>query len=373
PWGYPSSKIKIMKHGENGTKIAFLSRHGVGHTLNPSEIPSRANIAALKHLGAKVIIAYSAVGSLQQEIKPRDFVIPSQIIDRTKGIRPSTFFENGIAAHAMFGDPFNAELTNIIWSARESIFGDNNNKSDVDGVNVEMHKDKTLICMEGPQFSTRAESRLYRSWGCDVINMSALPEAKLAREAEIAYQMICMSTDYDSWREEVGVVTVDVVVNNIQKNSENAKKLLSAILPGIERALDEGKFEEIVGTMKFSSITSQSMRNPETLKKLEYILPGLKFSSFFAYPIFLIFLIIILLSPQPPKKFFIKDGGAKLEEQRISVLKPPEIISLGKEPDKLQAHDNSNDEATKTRIMMSGSLKLGENSYDLWFWRAGSW
>ncbi|CAG8540361.1 6264_t:CDS:2 [Ambispora gerdemannii] len=272
PWGYPSSKIKIMKHGENGTKIAFLPRHGIGHALNPSEVPSRANIAALKHLGVKVIVAYSAVGSLQQEIKPCDFVIPSQIIDRTKGIRPSTFFENGIAAHVMFGDPFNADLTNIICSACESIFS--NNKIDADGINVELHMDKTLVCMEGPQFSTRAESRLYRSWGCDIINMTVLPEAKLAREAEIAYQMICMATDYDSWKQNAEVVTVDLVISNSRKNIENAKKLLSAILPEIESALDKGKFDDIFGTMKSSDMTSQSAKNPETVKKLEYILPG---------------------------------------------------------------------------------------------------
>lgn len=202
PWGFPSGSITISKT-DLGFPVAFLARHGAHHDLLPSDVPSRANIAALKRLGVKAIIAFSAVGSLQQEIKPRDFVLPTQIIDRTKGIRPSTFFEKGFVAHAMFGEPFDLKLNKLISDAIPSkgfLEG-----FDTDGTpvlhtkeNTNNGEDLTIICMEGPQFSTRAESRLYRSWGGSVINMSVLPEAKLAREAEIAYQMICMSTDYDS-------------------------------------------------------------------------------------------------------------------------------------------------------------------------------
>ncbi|KAJ3079365.1 hypothetical protein HK102_003833 [Quaeritorhiza haematococci] len=266
PWGYPSDKIVIAltpaKH-----KIAFLARHGRGHHLNPSEVPSRANIAALKHIGVQVILAFSAVGSLREEIKPCDFVLPTQIVDRTKGIRPSTFFEGGITAHAMFADPFNEELADIIYAQRHVCEGDD----------VTFHRNKTLVCMEGPAFSTRAESHMYRSWGCDIINMSVLPESKLAREAEIAYQMVCMSTDYDCWKENHEDVTVEYVISNLHKNSENAKKLLLAVIPAVDAAINEGRLkslEGLVGSMKSASITAEERRKPEAVKRLDYILPG---------------------------------------------------------------------------------------------------
>ncbi|RIB04905.1 nucleoside phosphorylase domain-containing protein [Gigaspora rosea] len=262
PWGYPSSKIIIVEDSR-GSQIAFLSRHGAGHQYNPSEVPSRANIAALKHIGVEVIIAFSAVGSLREEIKHQDFVLPDQIVDRTKGIRPSTYFEGGVVAHTTFADPFNPLLAEIIYSHRHCL-----------GANVTLHRNKTVVCIEGPAFSTRAESHLYRSWGCDIINMSALPEAKLANEAEIAYQMICMSTDYDCWKQDEVSVTVEVVISNLNKNAENAKKLLGEILPDLEKAVEEGKFEEIKGVMKASCITRKDARNEEVIKKLEYILPG---------------------------------------------------------------------------------------------------
>jgi 5'-methylthioadenosine phosphorylase len=177
PYGYPSDKILIAQD-PSGHQVAFLARHGRGHFLNPSEVNVRANIAALKHLGVEVILSFSAVGSLRQEIAPRDFVLPSQIIDRTKGIRPSTFFEQGVVAHVGFADPFCPELAQLILEHQAACEG------------VTFHSEKTLVCMEGPAFSTRAESHMYRSWGGDIINMSVLPEAKLAREAEIVYQMV---------------------------------------------------------------------------------------------------------------------------------------------------------------------------------------
>lgn len=243
--------------------VAFLARHGRGHYLTPSEVPNRANIAALKSIGVEAILAFSAVGSLREELKPRDFVLPSQIIDRTKGIRPSTFFEDGLVAHAMFADPFSSVLEQVIWEQRGVIeAGD-------------FHRHKTLICMEGPQFSTRAESHMYRIFGGDLINMSALPEAKLAREAEIAYQMICMSTDYDCWKEHEEPVTVEAVVANLKANTNNAQRLLGAILPGVHAAILNGKvMDGLKGSMRFACMTSPDKRSKEAVKKLEYLLPG---------------------------------------------------------------------------------------------------
>ncbi|KAG0217201.1 CorA metal ion transporter [Mortierella sp. NVP41] len=262
PWGKPSDAITIAKTS-TGLHIAFLARHGRGHYLTPSEVPARANIAALKSIGVEVIIAYSAVGSLREELKPRDFVLPSQIIDRTKGIRDSTFFEDGLVAHAMFADPFSAVLEQVIWDQRGVIEGG------------DFHRAKTLVCMEGPQFSTRAESHMYRSFGADLINMSVLPEAKLAREAEIAYQMICMSTDYDCWKEHEVAVTVEAVVANLKANSNNAQRLLAAILPGLEKVVESGlALEGLKGSMRFACMTAPEKRSAEAVKKLEFLLPG---------------------------------------------------------------------------------------------------
>ncbi|KAJ1558989.1 hypothetical protein HK096_002008, partial [Nowakowskiella sp. JEL0078] len=233
PWGYPSDKI-IISETPTKHKIAFLARHGRGHFLNPSEVPVRANIAALKHIGVRVILAFSAVGSLRQEIAPRDFVLPSQVVDRTKGVRSSTFFDNGVTGHVGFADPFDAEIADIVWAQRSVLSAPST-----------FHRDKTLVCMEGPAFSTRAESHLYRSWGCDVINMSVLPESKLAREAEIAYQMVCMSTDYDCWKVEEEAVSVEAVVANLGKNANNAKALVVAVIPELANALDAGKWNSL--------------------------------------------------------------------------------------------------------------------------------
>lgn len=254
PWGKPSDSLVIGKYHDK--KVAFLPRHGRGHFIPPSEIPCRANIAALKMLGVKEIVSFSAVGSLQEEIPPRDFVLPSQIIDRTKGIRPSTFFEDGIVAHAAFGDPFSEYLADIIYSCKGVL------------ESAAMHRGKTLVCMEGPLFSTRAESMLYRQWGGDIINMSVLPEAKLAREAEIQYQMVCMSTDYDSWRSEEEAVTTEEIMKYFSANTANAKRLLKEILPKLGDAPNV-----LEGSMKHAVITAPDKRNPKTVEKLKYILP----------------------------------------------------------------------------------------------------
>lgn len=198
PWGKASSPISIART-RSGNIIAFLARHGLTHSISPSKVPSVANIAALKSLGVRAILAFSAVGSLREEIAPKDFVIPSQLIDRTKGVRRASFFGEGeeaaVVAHASFGDPFDERLRPIvegmyvvrcaaalICSTREALAEH--------APSVRVHSNKTGVCMEGPQFSTRAESLMYRQVGGDIINMSALPEAKLAREAEISYVLI---------------------------------------------------------------------------------------------------------------------------------------------------------------------------------------
>lgn len=253
PWGKPSDKILIGKY--QGKEVAFLPRHGRGHFLSPSEIPNTANICALKNLGVEEIVAFSAVGSLREKIAPMDFVLPNQIIDRTKGIRESTFFKNGLVAHAPFGDPFSKYLSKVIEETANEI-------------HLKIHLDKTLICMEGPLFSTRAESKMYRELGGDIINMSVLPEAKLAREAEIHYQMVCMSTDYDSWKDHEEGVTVEMVLDYLHKNAETAKKLIAQLIPKLGRSEDKS----LLGTAKYSIITSPEKRNPEALEKLKVLL-----------------------------------------------------------------------------------------------------
>lgn len=273
PWGKPSSPITIAK-SERGFLVAFLARHGIGHHYTPSEVPARANMAALKHIGVEAVIAFSAVGSLQEHIRPEDFVVPSQIIDRTKGIRPASFFENGVVAHAMFGDPFDAGLNALVSRvAPAAMQGD----CKVHSATSE-NKDVTLVCMEGPQFSTRAESHLYRSWGASVINMSVLPEAKLARECEIAYQMVCMSTDYDCWRVGEEAVTVEAVMKHVRNNTANAGRVALAVVDAVQDAL-EGKTQDTIGaglagSMKFAIMTAPDKRTAAEMSKLEYILPG---------------------------------------------------------------------------------------------------
>ena len=210
PFGDPSDAITLGDIGD--THAAFLPRHGVGHRLSPTELPSRANIYALKSLGVEYIIAVSTVGSLKEKIKPMDIVIPDQIIDRTF-LRPDTFFGNGIVGHVAFADPYCPHLSDVLYDAAHQ-----------SGVRV--HDGGTCIVMEGPQFSTRAESELYRSWGADIILMTALPEAKLAREAELCYGMMAIVTDYDCWNELSETVSTAMVVSNLKKSVQTAKKIL---------------------------------------------------------------------------------------------------------------------------------------------------
>ncbi len=256
PWGLPSDEITIAEYA--GLKIAFLPRHGKGHFITPSNIPARANIAALKMLGVEEIIAFSAVGSLKEEIAPGHFVLPEQIIDRTRH-RPDTFYDEGIVVHVSFGDPFSQALANVVAEA-------------VGGMELTLHRGETLICMEGPTFSTRAESKLYKSWGAGIINMSVLPEAKLAREVEIAYQMICMSTDYDSWREHSGAVDADEIMAVVRKNSATAQEVLRRTL-----ALLAQKHPlqcPSKSAVQFGIITAPEKRPPAVRDKLNQLLPG---------------------------------------------------------------------------------------------------
>ncbi len=270
PWGSPSDHIVIAAvPSQPDIKIAFLARHGRGHFLSPSEVPVRANIAAFKRLGVKVILSLSAVGSLRKEIRPKDFALPSQIIDRTKGIRNDTFFESGFTSHVSFGDPFEKELADLIYEQRDVLQGED----------LVFHREKTLVCIEGPAFSTRAESHMYRAWGADVINMSVLPEAKLAREAEIAYQMVCMATDYDSWKVDQEPVNVETVVHNLELNSDNAKRLLLAVIPVIANLIQKDELSCIArlnGSAVNACVTRQDLRNPAQVEKLSYLLPSLK-------------------------------------------------------------------------------------------------
>ncbi len=212
PFGDPSGPFTLATL--RGKRVAFLARHGDGHRLMPSELNFRANIFGFKLLGVEYILSASAVGSLREEYKPLDLVIPDQFFDRTKG-RISTFFGGGIVAHVGFAHPFCKPLSDIAFeSARKA------------GATV--HKGGTYVCMEGPQFSTLAESKLYRSWGMDIIGMTNLQEAKLAREAEICYTTIALVTDYDCWHPAHDDVTVDMIVANLVQNAKTAQQVIAS-------------------------------------------------------------------------------------------------------------------------------------------------
>ena len=217
PFGEPSEAITMGTL--DGVPIAFLPRHGKGHRIMPTELPVRANIYALKSLGVERIISFSACGSMKEEIAPLDIVIPDQLFDRTSA-RASTFFGNGLVAHISFAEPFCPELSELLYEAAME-------------VGTRVHKGGTYLCIEGPQFSTKGESRIYRSWGVDVIGMTAIPEAKLAREAEMCYATVALVTDYDVWHETEEVVTVEMVVRNLLRNVAMAQKVLRAVLTRI--------------------------------------------------------------------------------------------------------------------------------------------
>jgi 5'-methylthioadenosine phosphorylase len=221
PFGPPSDAIRVGTIG--GRRVAFLARHGRNHQFNPTSVPVQANIWAMKELGVFWLVSVSAVGSLKLEIEPCHFVIPDQIIDRTKS-RPNTLFET-IAVHVGFSHPFHPTLADVLHSACVA-------------EDLPVHNGGTYVCMEGPLFSTRAESELHRSWGASVIGMTALPEAKLAREAEMCYATVALATDYDVWHEE-DYVSVETVMANLNKNIANVKRVLSRVVADIPLGTEE--------------------------------------------------------------------------------------------------------------------------------------
>lgn len=266
PWGYPSSPITIASL-PSGARVAFVARHGVGHTLSPSAIPARANIAALKALGVRAVLAFSAVGSLREDMPPGTFALPTQIIDRTRGVRPASFFDASVVAHAAFGDPFGGALVRWLAGPVRRALAD-------EGRGVKLVTDACIVCMEGPQFSTRAESTMYRQWGGDLINMSVLPEAKLAREAEISYALVATVTDYDSWRPNSEVVTAAEVFKTLKSNAETSRHVATTILQELHEAALQGDIlSEEVGSMRFAIMPRSGHQKKEDKEKLRYILP----------------------------------------------------------------------------------------------------
>jgi 5'-methylthioadenosine phosphorylase len=256
PFGLPSDNLIV---GDlEGVSVAFLARHGRHHHLTPAEVPYRANIYAMKQIGVEYLISASAVGSLQAEVQPLDLVLPDQFIDRTKN-RISTFFGEGIVGHIAFGHPICLQLAGILAESLESL----------DLPDITLHKGGTYICMEGPAFSTKAESNMYRMLGGTIIGMTNLPEAKLAREAEIAYATLALATDYDCWHPDHDHVTVDLIIANLHKNALNAQQVIQATV----RRLGQNLFvSEAHSALKYAIITPPD-KFPETTKqKLELLL-----------------------------------------------------------------------------------------------------
>ncbi|QQR89930.1 MAG: S-methyl-5'-thioadenosine phosphorylase [Myxococcales bacterium] len=226
-FGSPSDAIVCGKFGK--TRLLFLPRHGVGHRIPPHKINYRANILALKALGAQAIVSLSAVGSLREEIQPGDFVVIDQFIDRTTS-RPRTFFDEDVVCHVEFADPIDATLHNALTDGCKAL-------------GLRHHEAGSYVCIEGPQFSTRAESHLFRSWGASVVGMTNLPEARLAREAELPYATVALATDYDCWKEHEASVSVKSVLEILKQNAENAQRLLQTISQTLpDRADFEGKY-----------------------------------------------------------------------------------------------------------------------------------
>ncbi len=252
PFGKPSDEYLLGKL--SGVEIVFLARHGRGHYVMPTELNYPANIYGMKKLGVERIISVSTVGSFKEEIKPLDILIPDQYVDRTNQARKATFFGNGIVAHVNFADPSCNVLAEIIAQSAEE-------------TGVTVHKGGTYLNMEGPAFSTRAESRLYKSWGMDVIGMTNMPEARCAREAEICYVTMAMVTDYDCWHKGESV-DIETVIKNLQKNSEVAKEVIKKALPKIPKQRDC----PCASALKDAIITKPKLIPRETKKKLELII-----------------------------------------------------------------------------------------------------
>jgi 5'-methylthioadenosine phosphorylase len=246
PFGEPSAPYLLGTL--RGKRVAFLARHGGGHRVSPSELNFRANIFGMKTLGVEFILSASAVGSLKEEYKPADIVIPDQFFDRTKG-RPSSFFGRGLVGHVGFAHPFCKILSGIVCESGAT-----------SGATI--HKGGTYVCMEGPQFSTLAESKLYRSWGMDIIGMTNLQEAKLAREAEICYTTIALVTDYDCWHPDHDSVTVEMVMSTLSKNAATAQQIIAG---AVER-LPYDRTCECASALKYALVTRPEMV-PDQVKK----------------------------------------------------------------------------------------------------------
>lgn len=237
PFGPPSGHFKTGRMG--GTQVVFLARHGKGHHISPSQVNYRANIFEMKKLGVDAILSVSACGSLKEEIKPLDFIVPDQFVDRTFKARETSFFTDGIVAHVSMAEPVSKELTSILVNCSRKL-------------GITIHEKGTYINMEGPQFSTKAESNLYRSWGMDIIGMTNIVEAKLAREAEMAYASLCSVTDFDCWHPDHAEVTVEMIIENLTKNVENAKKIIKLAIPEIGKLTSF----EAQNALKYAIITS---------------------------------------------------------------------------------------------------------------------
>ena len=251
PWGRPSDLYVVGKLA--GKEVAFLARHGRGHRISPSELNFRANIYGFKSLGVERIISLSAVGSLTEKHPPLKFVIPDQFFDRTRG-RVSTFFGEGLVAHVSFADPVCPQLSEVVYQSCVQ-------------VGVDVFRGGTYLCMEGPAFSTKAESNVYRSWGMDVIGMTNLQEAKLAREAEICYVTVAMVTDYDCWHEEHDAVTVTDILANLSKNADNACKVVAASVAGMPASREC----KCGAALAHALITDRKAIPEATRKKLELL------------------------------------------------------------------------------------------------------
>lgn len=252
PFGEPSDAYVVGT--VSGREVAFLARHGRGHRLMPTELNFRANIFGFKKLGVNWILSASAVGSLREDHEPMDFVLPDQFLDRTRQ-RVSTFFGDGVVAHVAFADPVCSRLGDVVEKAAEEI-------------DFPIKRGGTYVCMEGPAFSTRAESNLYRSWGLDLIGMTNLQEAKLAREAEICYVTIAMVTDYDCWHESEEDVSVEMLIGYLQKNSENAKRLISRAIGLVPDSMGCSCHKSLDGAI----ITSPEAMSEEAKRRLEPII-----------------------------------------------------------------------------------------------------
>jgi 5'-methylthioadenosine phosphorylase len=252
PWGRPSDSYVVG--ALSGKSVAFLARHGRGHRISPSELNFRANIYGMKSLGVERILSLSAVGSLKEEHRPLDFVLPDQFFDRTRG-RVSTFFGDGLVAHISFADPICPQLSDVLHKSARAA-----------GVNAK--KGGTYLCMEGPAFSTKAESTVYRSWGMDVIGMTNLQEAKLAREAEICYVTVAMVTDYDCWHPAHDAVTVTDIIANLNQNAENACKVVAAAVA----AMPADRTCQCGAALAHAIITDRKLVPVATRKKLDLII-----------------------------------------------------------------------------------------------------